>query len=368
MRFLLLGSTLIVASATLPFVEMGERPQGQPVEPIDVSLLDAPDGEPVLQTASTLAITTPRPTASTDEVGDNAEAETPVAVSLQTDIPDTETAVETSLSGNGSVVSADEPGEERELGDKPRSRAIFAALGDAVTFRGFGAGLAVIDTAAGPLPDAMPGETPDLGADEPFFTTLPDAEIDLDSGAVDETVNETVAEAPSPNPAPAPEIATPPRSGGGTVITALNSEDGFTFTSEAGGDRGLAPLRETGSALQMTASAGDTLIAAAPPSVVENSGATAASQPAGDTTTSEATANLDTPEANGDSTILRVDALYLNMRDGPSQGAAIIPGLSRGDNVEWLENGADGWVQVRLMEDGRTGWVFGAFLEAASGA
>ena len=51
----------------------------------------------------------------------------------------------------------------------------------------------------------------------------------------------------------------------------------------------------------------------------------------------------------------------VNLRSGPSTGAAIVGGLSLGDRAEILSDPNDQWIRIRT-EEGLEAWIYGRFL------
>lgn len=61
-------------------------------------------------------------------------------------------------------------------------------------------------------------------------------------------------------------------------------------------------------------------------------------------------------------TIRRVAATGANVRGGPSTGFDVVGRLTRGEEVEVIEDGANGWLRVRIQGDGIEGWVSARLL------
>lgn len=59
----------------------------------------------------------------------------------------------------------------------------------------------------------------------------------------------------------------------------------------------------------------------------------------------------------------RVTGSNVNFRAGPSTGTAVLAGLTRGDEVEFLGNAPDGWARLRLPDSGLEGFMAARFLE-----
>lgn len=47
----------------------------------------------------------------------------------------------------------------------------------------------------------------------------------------------------------------------------------------------------------------------------------------------------------------------VNMRDGPSTNHLVLDTISRGTQTEVIAINSDGWVQIRLIDSGDTGWM-----------
>lgn len=60
--------------------------------------------------------------------------------------------------------------------------------------------------------------------------------------------------------------------------------------------------------------------------------------------------------------IRRVTASGANVRGGPSTGHDVVGRLARGEEVEVIEAGANGWLRIRIQGDGLEGWVSARLL------
>ncbi|MFN3292347.1 MAG: SH3 domain-containing protein [Gemmobacter sp.] len=60
--------------------------------------------------------------------------------------------------------------------------------------------------------------------------------------------------------------------------------------------------------------------------------------------------------------IRRVTASGANVRGGPSSGHDVVGRLARGEEVEVIEDGANGWLRIRIQGDGIEGWVSARLL------
>lgn len=61
------------------------------------------------------------------------------------------------------------------------------------------------------------------------------------------------------------------------------------------------------------------------------------------------------PETPAD--IREVSGSRVNMRQGPGVHFSVVVTLSRGDEVEVLQEPGNGWVKLKVIEDGRIGWM-----------
>ncbi|MBS0123829.1 SH3 domain-containing protein [Thetidibacter halocola] len=61
-----------------------------------------------------------------------------------------------------------------------------------------------------------------------------------------------------------------------------------------------------------------------------------------------------------------VTGARVNLRDGPGTGFAVVTTLSRGQEVEVVQDTGDGWVELRALEGGFVGWMADSFLVAAN--
>ncbi len=64
--------------------------------------------------------------------------------------------------------------------------------------------------------------------------------------------------------------------------------------------------------------------------------------------------------------IRKVSGTVVNMRDGPSTFYLAIGKLKQGDQVEVLEDNAEGWLKIRVTETGQTGWMADWLVTAAA--
>lgn len=71
----------------------------------------------------------------------------------------------------------------------------------------------------------------------------------------------------------------------------------------------------------------------------------------------EAPAAIDTRE---------VTSARVNMRNGPGRNFSVVSKLSAGDRVEILQDPGDGWVKLKVVENGRIGWMADFLLTAAN--
>ncbi len=68
-------------------------------------------------------------------------------------------------------------------------------------------------------------------------------------------------------------------------------------------------------------------------------------------------------QAEGARIIWRVAGSNVNFRAGPSTNTAVLAGLVRGDEVEFLADAPDGWAHLRVLESGLEGYMAARFLE-----
>ena len=69
-------------------------------------------------------------------------------------------------------------------------------------------------------------------------------------------------------------------------------------------------------------------------------------------------------EATAD--IREVKGARVNMRNGPGQSFNVLAKLSNGEKVEILQDPGDGWVKLRVAENGRVGWMADFLLTASN--
>ena len=75
-----------------------------------------------------------------------------------------------------------------------------------------------------------------------------------------------------------------------------------------------------------------------------------------------AEAVAETPVAD----IREVTAARVNMRNGPGQNFNVVAKLNSGEKVEILQDPGDGWVKLRVAENGRVGWMADFLLTASN--
>ncbi len=61
--------------------------------------------------------------------------------------------------------------------------------------------------------------------------------------------------------------------------------------------------------------------------------------------------------------VWRVAGSNVNFRAGPSTNTAVLAGLVRGDQVEFLADAPDGWAHLRVIDTGLEGYMAARFLE-----
>ncbi|MGH1575978.1 SH3 domain-containing protein [Planktotalea sp.] len=64
--------------------------------------------------------------------------------------------------------------------------------------------------------------------------------------------------------------------------------------------------------------------------------------------------------------IREVTAARVNMRNGPGQNFSVVAKLTSGEQVEILQDPGDGWVKLRVAENGRVGWMADFLLTASN--
>ncbi len=64
--------------------------------------------------------------------------------------------------------------------------------------------------------------------------------------------------------------------------------------------------------------------------------------------------------------IRAVSGRRVNMREGPGTRFAVLASLSRGAKVEILDDPGSGWVKLRPLEGGPTGWMASSLIGAAA--
>lgn len=85
----------------------------------------------------------------------------------------------------------------------------------------------------------------------------------------------------------------------------------------------------------------------------------------GDGAGSEAPAEAAASEASGAEGLLRVSGTTVNMRAGPSTAEPVVGNLAEGTLAEPLGPEADGWIEIRDVASGRTGFMSARFLDPA---
>ncbi|MEX3016930.1 SH3 domain-containing protein [Gymnodinialimonas hymeniacidonis] len=68
-------------------------------------------------------------------------------------------------------------------------------------------------------------------------------------------------------------------------------------------------------------------------------------------------------QARAERVIWRVTGNNVNFRAGPSTNTAVLAGLVRGDEVEFLADAPDGWAHLRVLSSGLEGYMAARFLE-----
>jgi uncharacterized protein YgiM (DUF1202 family) len=72
---------------------------------------------------------------------------------------------------------------------------------------------------------------------------------------------------------------------------------------------------------------------------------------------------LPDEQARASRVIWRVAGSNVNFRAGPSTNTAVLTGLVRGDQVEFISDAADGWAYLRVLDSGLEGYMAARFLE-----
>ncbi len=85
----------------------------------------------------------------------------------------------------------------------------------------------------------------------------------------------------------------------------------------------------------------------------------AASEPAAPATVEAAS------DAAGDGPRLRVSGSVVNLRSGPSTANPVVAALPEGTLTEPLGEAQGGWIEIRAIEGGATGFMAARFLEPA---
>lgn len=372
MRYFLLGTTLIGASYFLPIVDLGKGPQGQPVEPVEVTRLSPAENDMPVATAGLPKITTfetfseaaaeavrdgadiPATTAGVEVAGDMSPViadDTPQPAEEVAEGPSADAPVTPKSPDVAPLISADASSPVTEASPEAieMNKAVFAAIGG--FFMGNGTGSPLLAMTEGP--------------------TLPTAPLPVPT-----VVEEEVASAPSPAPDVAVEPAAPDvpgfdssaalaelSSGGGiapegsVLITSRTEDDGILITQLNDTSETLAPVSFGQGALRMETNQGADIVIA---------GSFENATPLPEVSLDDAS----TGSANGTVTsgMMQVSTQFLNMREGPSSSHPVVTGLTRGQKVEMLDAPQNGWVQVRLDGSARTGWVFADYLTQVNGA
>lgn len=68
-------------------------------------------------------------------------------------------------------------------------------------------------------------------------------------------------------------------------------------------------------------------------------------------------------QARANRIVWRVTGNNVNFRAGPSTNTAVLAGLVRGDQVEFIAIGPDGWAHLRVPDSGLEGYMSARFLE-----
>lgn len=64
--------------------------------------------------------------------------------------------------------------------------------------------------------------------------------------------------------------------------------------------------------------------------------------------------------------VREVTAARVNMRNGPGQSFDVLAKLTAGQQVEILQDPGDGWVKLRVLDNGRIGWMADFLLTASN--
>lgn len=86
---------------------------------------------------------------------------------------------------------------------------------------------------------------------------------------------------------------------------------------------------------------------------------------ASDTPAPQVTVVEDVPEEEPKD-MREVTANRVNMRNGPSTRFQVLGKLTRGQEVEILQDPGDGWVKLRVQDTGKIGWMAARLLTAAA--
>ncbi len=67
-----------------------------------------------------------------------------------------------------------------------------------------------------------------------------------------------------------------------------------------------------------------------------------------------------------DPDLRRVDGSRVNLRSGPGTTYSVVTRLGKGEPVEVLQNTGDGWLELRVVETDRIGWMADFLVTASS--
>jgi len=110
--------------------------------------------------------------------------------------------------------------------------------------------------------------------------------------------------------------------------------------------------------------AGVATVAADPDKIARLVAAAGAVRPA---TAARPAAATATPASAADDRDLRqVSASRVNMRQGPGTDFSVVDRLTQGTAVEVLRDEGTGWVELRVLDTGRVGWMADYLLAAAN--